>query len=90
MLSNEEFCADPRMILIEQLSAILAFAEEDLSATWMHFCVLSNIIYLSSVNSPAVVLCLVLFDVIKSIEDLIGVGYQDLLLLHFIHEFLKI
>lgn len=68
VLSNEELGIDPRMILLEELGAIFALAEEDLSSSWVHFGVFCDVIDYAFVHSPAVVVCLVLLDFLCCIK----------------------
>ena len=54
------------MVLLEQLRTVLAFAEEDLLAAWVHLSILCHVIHTALVDRPAVILLIVNFYFLRS------------------------
>ena len=89
VLADQVLRVDPRMILVEELRAVLAFAEEYLSSAWMDFGVLGDVVDYALVDGPAVVFGSVLFDLLGRVEHLMSVLGQLLELLGLFDEFLQ-
>jgi hypothetical protein len=89
VLANEVLCIDPGMVLIIQFRTIFSFAKEYLSAAWVHFSILGDIIDFALKNSPAIVIGCMLRDLVHCIKDIIGIFDHVFDSLGFLHEFLQ-
>lgn len=67
------------MVLIVELGAVFAFAEENFAASWVHFCILGHVVNLSFVDCPAIRVLIVLLYLFKGVRDRVGVLDQTLL-----------
>ena len=77
------------MILIEQLGAVFALAKEDLAATRMHASILSHIVDLALVNSPAVIFGAVLGHFFSCVKYCVWILNQPCLVLALCYEVLN-
>ena len=78
VLSDQVLTIDPRVILHEQLRAILAFTEEDLASTRMDLCILGDIGDFTLENGPAVIFLVMLFHFFRGVVHCVWVLYQVL------------
>ena len=90
ILANQVLSIHPRVVFIEQFSAVFSLPQKDLPPSWMHFRILSHIIHSPIEYSPTVLISTVLSYFLRSVISFIWVGHHLPHLSMLLNEFLLI